>query len=162
MTWDLWWKMSICFSVLSLSLSFVKSNFKFYSTNPYVHAYAHAHTRTYSHKHKNIYEVSLKSHKQFISIALVEGFFWMYLGSFVMAFLMASIFSKLASLMILQCLGKRKSHIEQVQVNRDIVPVRGCSNQPKTARCSWRWEQVQVRFLLQLSSLLAYRVKYIS
>ena len=41
--------------------------------------------------------------------------------------------------------GKEKSHTEQDQVNREVVPVRRCSSWPGTAGCSGRCEQVHCR-----------------
>ena len=41
--------------------------------------------------------------------------------------------------------GKEKSHTEQDQVNREVVPVRPCSSQPGTAECSGHCEQVHCR-----------------
>ena len=41
--------------------------------------------------------------------------------------------------------GKEKSHTEQDQVNREVVPVRRCSSRPGTAGCSGRCEQVHCR-----------------
>ena len=65
----------------------------------------------------------------------------MPLSSAVTALLMASTPSKRVPLMIPLSLGKRKSHTEQDQVNRKIVPVRRCSSQPGTAGCAGRFEQ---------------------
>ena len=53
--------------------------------------------------------------------ALLDGFLWVPLSSVVTALLMASTPSKLVPLMIPLTLGKRKSHTEQGQVNREVV-----------------------------------------
>ena len=38
--------------------------------------------------------------------------------------------------------GKEKSHMKQGQVNREVVPARWCSSQPRTVGCSGHCEQV--------------------
>ena len=70
--------------------------------------------------------------------SLLEGFFWdapqlRRYGRFdgLHAF-------KTGPLMIPLSLGKEKSHTEQDQVNREVVPVRRCSSRPGTAGCSGR------------------------
>ena len=42
-------------------------------------------------------------------------------------------------------LGKEKSHTEQGQVNRDIIPARQCTSRPRTAGCSGHCKQVHWR-----------------
>ena len=85
----------------------------------------------------------------------------MSLSSVITAVLIALKSSKRITLPIPLSLEKRKSHLKQYQMNKEVVPVRWCSSQLGIAERSERCEQehcrgeaVMMPILLQLWSFL--------